>query len=131
MAKRKKRSEIKKDDIDLLQPVDVLALGGSDDPCFGKLHDLAAPECKECGDADFCALVKAQGLNLERVKLETKQRFKDVEEADAEMLKKKQKAKGLIEKYKDKGYKRMKTIIIVSKELALPKDIVKQVYDQI
>lgn len=115
---------------DLLKPIDVLSLGGEDDPCFGKHHDLLAPECKECGDAEFCAIVKAQGLHGERINLETTQRFKDIEEADEEIIKKKEKAKELVDEYKVKKYKRLKTILIVSRELALDKNIVKQIYDQ-
>ena len=131
MAKdRTSREQINKDDIDLLKPIDVLALGGKDDPCFGKHHDLMAPECKECGDAEFCSVVKAQGLHQERLDIEGKQRFKDIEEADEETVRKKKEAKELIEQYKKNGYRRLKTILIVSRKLNLPKDITKQVYDQ-
>lgn len=118
------------EDQDLLKPIDVLSLGSDDDPCFGKHHDLLAPECKECGDADFCAIVKAQGLHKERLDIETKQRFKDIEEADEEMIERKVEAKKVIDMYKEKGLKRMKTILKVSRELDLPKDIIKQIYDQ-
>jgi len=131
MAKeRTPREEINKDDYDFLKPLDVLSLGSDDDPCFGKYHDLLAAECKECGDADFCAIVKAQGLHKERIEIESKQRFKDIEEADEEILKKKERVKGIIEEYKKKGYKRLKTIILVAHELNLPKNIIKQIYDQ-
>jgi len=130
-GKRTPREKIDVNDIDLLQPIDVLALGGDKDPCFGKHHDLLAPECKECGDSDFCAMVKAQGLHKERLTIETKQRFKDIEEADDETLKKKDQAREIIAEYKAKEYKRIKTILIVAKELSLSKDIVKQLYDQI
>jgi len=131
MAKdRKSRQRIDKDDMDLLKPIDVLTLGGEEDPCFGKHHDLLAPECKECGDAEFCAIVKSQGLHKERINLETKQRFKDIEEADEEMVKKLEEAKKVIKEYKSKQYKRLKTILIVSRKLNLPKDRIKQIYDQ-
>ena len=127
---RTAREEIDKDSIDLLKPIDILALGVKDDPCFGKHHDLMAPECKECGDSEFCAVVKSQGLHQERLDIEGKQRFKDMEEADQETIKKKEQAKEIIAQYKKDGYKRLKTILIVSRKTNLPKDIIKQVYDQ-
>jgi len=87
MAKdRTSRKKIKQEDHDLMEPIDVLSLGSEDDPCFGKLHDLLAKECKSCGDSDFCAIVKAQGLHKARINIETKQRFKDIEEADEEII---------------------------------------------
>jgi len=118
------------EDQDLLKPIDVLALGGEEDPCFGKHHDLMASECKECGDAEFCVIVKSQGLHKERIDIETRQRFKDIEEADEEMVKKLIEAKEVIKEYKSKQYKRLKTILIISRKLNLPKDRVKQIYDQ-
>lgn len=130
MAKRKIREKLSNKELDLLKPIDMLSLGSDDDPCFGKHHDLLAPECKECGDSEFCAIVKAQGLHQERLNIEAKQRFKDVEEADEEMVERKAKAKQIVEKYKKNRFKRLKTILIVSKKLNLPKSIIKQIYDQ-
>jgi len=129
-SKRKSREKIEKD-LDLLKPIDVSLLGSDDDPCFGKLHDLIAKECKTCGDSEFCAIVKAQGLHKERLNIEHKQRFKDIEEADNDMIKRKEEAKELIETYKIQGLKRLKTIIKVAQEKNLPKDLVKQIYNQI
>ena len=130
MAKRKIREKLSDKELDLLKPIDMLSLGSDDDVCFGKHHDLLAPECKECGDSEFCAIVKAQGLHQERLNIEAKQRFKDVEEADEEMVKRKIKAKQIVEKYKKNRFKRLKTILIVSKKLNLPKSVIKQIYDQ-
>ena len=127
---RKAREEIKKSDHDLLKPIDITELGSEDDPCFGKLHDLGAKECKVCGDSDFCQLVKAQNLHKERLDIENKNRFKDIEEAEDEMVEKRKEASKLIEKDK-RNIPRLKLIIKVSKKLNLPKDIVKQLYDQI
>ncbi len=129
--KRKRRNKIDEEDFDLLKPIDILELGGEEDPCFGKLHDLAAKECKNCGDAEFCQIVKAQNLHKERLKIEKNQRFKDIEEADEEHIKKLEQVKDLIKEYKDKGFKRMKIILKISKKLSLPKETVKQEYDQI
>lgn len=130
-SKRKSRTEITEKDLDLLRPIDLLSLGSDDDPCFGKLHDLAAKECKACGDSEFCSIVKSQGLHKERLNIEGKQRFKDIEEADQELIKRKEKVKKLIEKYQESGLPKLKIIMKVSKEMSLPKDIIKQVYNQI
>lgn len=124
------RDKIDLTDIDLLKPIDVLSFGSEDDPCFGKLHDLKAPECQECGDAEFCAIVKGQNLQKERIEIETNKRFKDIEESDKDMIEKKESAKETIKWYKEKGYKRMKTVLLVAKGLNLSKDIVKQIYDK-
>lgn len=132
MAKnRESRQQIDKSNIDLLKPIDVLSLGGEDDPCFGKLHDLKAPECMECGDSEFCAIVKAQNLHKERLEIESTQRFKDIEEADHKMVDRRKKAKKLIRWYMDSGLKRMKIILKVSRETNLSKDVIKQLYEQI
>ena len=130
MANRKSRKTIN-EDTDLLKPIDVLSLGSDEDPCFGKLHDILAKECKACGDSEFCQIVKGQGLHKERLKIETKQRFKDIEEADEEMGKRKAEVKKLIKEYQDKGLPKLKIIIRVSKEKSLPKDIIKQLYNKI
>ena len=131
MAKGKRKTRTQSNNkLDLLVPLDVLSLGSDDDPCFGKYHDLLAPECKECGDSEFCMIVKAQGLHKERLDIENKQRFKDVEEADEEMVSKRVEAKQIIKEYKEKGFKRLKTILIISKKMGLPKNIIKQIYDQ-
>ena len=131
MAKRDSRDNIDKTNVDLLKPIDILSLGSEDDPCFGKLHDLKAPECKNCGDSEFCAIVKAQGLHKERLVIETEQRFKDIEEAEEEMIKRKRDAKEKIEEYRKENIPRMKTIIRVAKEFNLSKEIVKSLYNQI
>jgi len=133
MARRNRqpREDINKAQIDLLKPIDVLSLGGEDDPCFGKYHDLKAPECMDCGDAEFCAIVKAQNLHQERAVIESSQRFKDIEEGENELLKKRGKAKKLIEEYKAEGFRRMKTILLVARKTNLTKDQVKMLYDEI
>jgi len=127
---RKSRKKIKEEDHDLLKPLDILSLGSDDDPCFGKHHDLLAKECKSCGDSEFCAIVMAQGLHQERLNIESKQRFKDIEESDKEGVKKKEEAKEMIAEYRVENYKRLKTILVVSKRTGLTKDTIKQLYDQ-
>jgi len=128
---REPRERIDQTEIDLLKPLDILVLGSEQDPCFGKAHDLKAKECMECGDSEFCALVKAQGLTKERIKIEAAQRFKDLEHADKETLEKKEKAKVYIEECRSRGVPRLKTILKTTREFNLPKHIVKQIYDQI
>jgi len=113
-----------------LIPIDITQFGSEKDPCFGILHDLKAPECLECGDSEFCAIAKAQHLHAKRLEIETKQRFKDIEEADDELAKKKIGIKEDIEKYRERGVKRLKTILSLSKKYNVPKEIVKQLYDQ-
>ena len=131
MAKKKRisRDEIDKD-IDLLIPLDIFSLGSEEDPCFGELHDLKAPECMDCGDSEFCAIVKAQKLNIKRLEIEAKQRFKDIEQADKITRDKKDKARELVIRYKKLGKKRVKSISNIANQLSLPKDIVKEIYDQ-
>ena len=131
MAKdRKARENIDKDDYNLLAPIDILTLGSKDDPCFGLYHDLKAPECMECGDAEFCAIMKAQNLHKDRLKIESKQRFKDIEESDYEMVQIKRQVKNLITKYQSEGYPRLKIVILVAKKLKVSKDIVKELYNK-
>jgi hypothetical protein len=132
MAKQRQARElIDKTEMDLLKPLDVLSMGSEDDPCFGKHHDITAKECAECGDSEFCVIVKAQGLTAERTRVEAEQRFKDLEETDEVMTQKLDDAKQMVEEYRSDGYTRIKTILIVSKKLNLPRDKVKVVYDNL
>lgn len=127
---RKFRDKIDKDEHDLLEPIDVLSLGSDNDPCFGKLHDLKAPECRECGDSEFCAIVKAQNLHKDRLNIENQQRFKDIEEADKDMVRLKRQAKNLITQYKAEGKPRIKSILLIARQLSISKDIVKEIYEK-
>jgi len=65
----------------LLTPFDVRQLGTDDDPCFGKLYDLKAEECKVCGDIEVCAIAFSQKLTLKRLEIESEGSFKDLDEA--------------------------------------------------
>ena len=129
--KRKKRNEIKGEDHDLLKPIDILSLGSDEDDCFGKLFDLTAKECKSCGDSEFCQIVKGQGLNKERLEIETEQRFKDIEEAEEETNRKESDAMETLKEYKEQGLPRLKNIMRVARETNLSKDVLKQLYEQI
>lgn len=127
---RKRESRDELPELDLTTPLDILSLGGDEDVCFGKHHDLKAPECIECGDSDFCMIVYSQNLSKTRLDIESKQRFKDIEEADDDLTRKKAEAKVYINGRKDDGLPRIKTIIKTSKKFNLPKDVVKDLYDK-
>ena len=128
---RKPRSKIDKEEYDLIKPIDIFSLGTDGDPCFGKYHDLKAAECRECGDSEFCAIVMAQNLHKERLKLETTQRFKDLEDAEFDKDNQRRLIKNLISKYQSEGYPRLKIILLISKKLKVSKDIVKEAYDKL
>lgn len=81
MAVRKARKKLSKK-VDITRPIqsfDIDKLGTDEDPCFGKLHDLTADECKRCGDCTICQIVFNQGTLLDRAKEEKEGRFKDLE----------------------------------------------------
>ena len=84
MAKRKakEKSSLKPDDF--LEPIDITQFGTDNDPCFGKLYNLAEPECKRCGDSALCGIVFGQNLNVKRAEIESNNRFKDLEKPDEE-----------------------------------------------
>ena len=65
-----------------LVPFDVTKLGSEDDPCFGKLYDLTAPECHECGDIELCALKLSQSQRVKTLDIESKMSFRDISEKD-------------------------------------------------
>lgn len=106
MAKRKARKKIVKkvDTLVPLDPVDILAFGTEDDPCFGKHHDLTTDECKRCGDCTLCQIVFNQKTEKKRDKIEKENRFKDLELVDLD------KALVLIKKLKKRGTEKEKII---------------------
>ena len=129
LKKRKSRDKIDKEEINLLEPLDIYKYGSDEDPCFGKLHDITAKECQMCGDAEFCAIVMSQNLTKGRIEIEANQRFKDIEEADMVLVKKREKAKELIQEYEDQGMNGIKIRLRIAKELNLPKEEVKKIYN--
>jgi len=89
MAKKRKsnperepRDTVSETGVDLLKPIsaDIFKLGSSDDPCFGKLHDLTDSICRRCGDNELCQAVMAQNLHKTRNEVEKTQAFKDKEQ---------------------------------------------------
>jgi len=74
-------------DIDMTKPLDLTKFGSDDDPCFGKLYDLNAKQCKICGDADFCAVKMAQNQSLSRTELNKSNNFIEEFDVDTDELK--------------------------------------------
>ena len=108
---RKSRNEIDKESVDMLQPIDVTIFGTKDDPCFGKLYDITAEECKICGDCELCSIVNAQNLKKQRLKIEANTILKDMEPFDPEPGSELE-IKRYILKKKDRG---LKVSVIASK----------------
>jgi len=81
-GEREARNTISETGVDLLKPIssDIFKLGSSEDPCFGKLHDLTDSICRRCGDNELCQAVMGQKLHNERSAVEKKQAFKDLEQ---------------------------------------------------
>ena len=72
-TKRKERDSEMMEKVDFSKPLlDIYKLGGDEDPCFGKHHDLTAPECARCGDSELCQIATMQRQTLERDNDETK-----------------------------------------------------------
>ena len=80
MAKKKRKErEASVKPSQLLKPLDFTKFGSEDDPCFGKLYDLSAAECKICGDQELCGVVFSQNMHSVRAKVEDKTKFKDLD----------------------------------------------------
>ena len=72
------KTDLEVDDKEFLKPLDILSLGGDNDPCFGKEYDLTEDECRRCGDSELCSIAFSQKLNLQRETLEKQKDFKDL-----------------------------------------------------
>ena len=78
-TKRKERDSKVPDKV-FLEPIpDITIFGSDDDPCFGKLYSLAAPECRICGDIELCAIAFAQSMRTTRKEMETASHYKDLD----------------------------------------------------
>ena len=127
MAKRSRqaRENFAKQNIPLTEPFDITKFGSDEDPCFGKLNDPKAPECKICGDFEFCAMVMAENLNKKRVVEETKTEFKDLSETpDIEQVRQFM-AKSL------EKYSRPKIIALAVKKFGISKLKAKTIFKNI
>ena len=78
---RKSRSKEVKKDPDFSKPIIFdLSKIGTDEDCFGVMHDLTADECNKCGDCELCSIVYSQRAHAKRAKQEEKFVAKDLEE---------------------------------------------------
>ena len=106
-----------------LEPIDITKFGTDDDPCFGKLYNLADDACRRCGDSGLCGLVFGQSTHKDRKKIEKENRFKDLE-INSEN-------KALINWVKEKkkeGLERMKIISKGVKTFGVTRQEIKQIY---
>lgn len=127
---RESRRDLIKQDIDLLKPIDILKLGTDEDPCFGKLHDLKAPECKRCGDSEFCSIIMAQNLHLKRDKLNKSKDFLDLEEA--KIVKDMDKVKLFIQSLYNRGLPYLKVRVKVNKKFPdVNKAFIREYFNQL
>ena len=121
MSKREKRDTIDLSDQEMLKPLDITKFGSDKDPCFGKLYNLNASECKRCGDSEICGTKFSQTkLNSDRESTESKDRYKDLElgpsVADMETY---------IASLRLKGYKDGKVIRLTKKKFNTDRDTIK------
>lgn len=105
--------------IDFLKPVNLEKIGTVDDPCFGKLHDLAEDACQSCGDSELCQIVMAQKRNVERNLLEKETVFKDIEPHKKEVVKHYKKI------LKETG-KKSEALLKTKKKFKISKETIKQ-----
>lgn len=135
-VKRKKRKTLAKSNIDIMKPVDLSVVGTENDPCFGKHHDATAPECQRCGDSEFCQIATMNRLKSKRLKLEAKNSYKDLEEADIQGDRKtsvKRKAfLYLRTKLKSRDYlSRKKAIVLMAKKFNWDSDKSERMLDRV
>lgn len=110
--KRKSRSKVVKDKtINMMEPLQFDKLGSADDPCFGKLHDYKADECKVCGDAEICSIVCSQKLHAKRKLIEEKQDFKDTQNLECRWQDVSKQLKRKLKRVSPQPLPKLKTII--------------------
>ena len=103
----------------LLEPFDVSKLGSDEDPCFGKLYDLSAPECRECGDIELCAIKLSQSQAVKTLEMESKMAFRDIQESDLVS------AKSYYEELLKKGIQKSVALIRAAKRFNVEKSKLK------
>jgi len=118
MKKRTPRKKLSKNKEfkDITKPLDFSKIGTLEDPCFGKHHDVKAPECVSCGDSELCLIALSQKAKLKREKLEETITFKDVEKDIPDEENPTIQVPKLIRKYKKKEYSLKKTLRLVLKK---------------
>lgn len=125
-AKRKSRKSSIKETDEFLKPIDVTKFGTDDDPCFGKLYELSAEECKRCGDSPLCAVVFSQKMTVERKAIEDKSRFKDLERSPQKEVNKT--LTKWVKQKKAEGLKRSEIISMAKKSFGSTRDEIKEIY---
>lgn len=126
MSKKKTIKEKLEKPIDLSKPIDLDVIGTPDDPCFGKQYDPRNQDCKICGDIEICAIAQLQNNKIQRELLAKEKEFKDLDEAEFLNNKDAKEAKRLIEKYKSKGFTRLKIKAKLRNELNLDSERLKE-----
>lgn len=110
--KRKSRNKlVKKESVNMMEPLQFDKLGSAEDPCFGKLHDYGADECKVCGDAEICSIVCSQKLHAKRKLIEEKQDFKDLQNLECRWQDVSKQLKRRLKKISPQPLPKLKTII--------------------
>jgi len=80
MAKRKRQNKAPAFDQTkpiLSSSIDMSILGTEED-CFGKIHDPTDNECKMCGDAGLCMIIQGQTNKKKRLEIEKTTEFRDI-----------------------------------------------------
>lgn len=117
MGKNRREPRDTKDKPDLIIPIDLTIFGTENDPCFGKLHDLTAPECRQCGDSELCAIATSHANSKKRFKLESQQSFKDMEDTEQDLKEKR------VRRYINKRLEKGKTLNGSIKRAAIRYDL--------
>ena len=128
MAKKTRKAREHTDDVDLLKPIDITKYGSENDPCFGKLYDLGADECKRCGDSELCSAVysrtAAKGI---RDKEQNGNRYKDME-LDKPAKPPNEALFKWVKEKKTEGLSRAKIISKAQKTFGSTRDEIKKLY---
>ena len=70
--------------------IDLSKLGTEDD-CFGHIHDPTDNECKMCGDSALCLIIQGQMNRKKRLSEEKKSEFRDIRKPAKKLTIKKKK----------------------------------------
>lgn len=121
MEKRKRRKAT--EGVDFMKPIDITKFGTEEDPCFGKLYNLSAEECRRCGDSELCAVKFSQNMKTTRAEQKGKTRFKDEElgEINESLVK-------WVREKKVEGYKRAEIIKMAKRTFGSTREEIKNIY---
>ena len=79
--KRKRQNKVG-NKFDVTKPVNEnsidLSVLGTEEDCFGHIHDPNDNECKMCGDSALCLIVQGQVNRKKRLIEESKSEFRDI-----------------------------------------------------